>query len=183
MTVDLDKYLPAPCGADGCDQLGPFATDDGPRCLVHSGLVGQEDVEAIGQAMRDNIEAAKNAEDSGTAGAASKGPSSVKSAGAKRRGRATRDAPADDMNDTAARALASLVLQHTADALTTDTAKMEGAITGLSNDLPAPLEVAAAILFATTALAGTAGLTDQEVFTIGQAFEDQAIEESEEPTQ
>jgi hypothetical protein len=88
----------------------------------------------------------------------------------------------DELNDTSARALAAIICQHAADALSGDGKRMEAALLGLANDLPAPLEVSAGILFAITAIAGTAQLTDTEVFTIGVAFEDVAQTDTEEKT-
>ena len=156
MSDALTDYLPPACGVEGCEVLGPFTTDDGPRCFEHSGLA--------------NIPTAAEVID---------GFASLSAVKARaRKPRKSDMVPADELNDTAARALAALVLQATADALTTDVARMEQAIVQLAADLPAPLEVAAGVLFATTALAGTAGLVDQEVFVIGAAFEDQAAEES-----
>lgn len=160
MTDALDTYLPPQCGHEGCDLLGPFTTEDGPRCFEHAKGTGTFPIEHAAEAVVQQAE----------------------STGKVKRRRRPPDVPPDDMNDVAARALAALVLQATADALTTDTAKMERAILQLADDLPSPLEVAAGILFATTALAGTAGLTDQEVFVIGSAFEDQAAEESQDQT-
>ena len=156
----ITDYLPPQCEAEGCEELGPFQTEDGPRCFTHSpamaGFPIEHAPEALAQAMDE--------------------------AGMPVRKRRRKAAPADDMNDTASRALAALILQATADALTADPAIMERAIIQLAADLPAPLEVAAGILFATTAISGTAGLTDQEVFVIGAAFEDQAETESAQPT-
>jgi hypothetical protein len=152
----MNALLPT-CGHDGCTAQAPFDTPDGPRCFTH------DPVNAVFMAAKiehDNEQAMAEA-----------APKIAK--------RKPRKAPDDGLNDTAARALCSLVLQATADALSADAAKMEAAILQLAADLPAMLEVAAGVLFATTAIAGAAGLTDEEVFTMAAAFEDAALQESE----
>lgn len=191
----------ATCGHDGCTDLGPFTTDDGPRCFQHAEGSNSTTLQAAPAALAQRMNAEAGIPATTTSSAARPVPpadgtpvfggpvqmdelneaarAEAGDAPKAKRKRAKRSEPAGDLNDTAARALASIILSATADALSADTERMERAVVSLASDLPAPLEVSAGILFAMTAVAGAAGLTDVEVFTIGAAFEDVAEQESE----
>lgn len=182
MTDALESYLPPECGVEGCTELGPFATDDGARCFMHANFAPLPEGSAAKFAETFHPTMRESGPDDRLYPTLDQVREVVDLGGKPSKRKRKAQAPADDLNDTSARALAALVLQATADALTTDPKMMEMAILRLAADLPAPLEVSAGILFATTALAGTAGLVDQEVFAIGEAFESQAEQESQQPT-
>lgn len=91
----------------------------------------------------------------------------------------TDDATDVVVNDAASRALASIILQTTADMMTGDPAVIGEGLQQLSEDTGMVLDVCAAVIYATTTLAGAAGLTDAEVATMAIAYEDQAVTDNE----
>ena len=76
-----------------------------------------------------------------------------------------------ELDDVAARALASIILERTADTLRDGGMHAAVAITGLAEDTGLVLDVCAAILQATSWLAGTGQLSDVTVYSASVAMQ------------
>lgn len=75
-----------------------------------------------------------------------------------------------DLDDVAARALASVILEHTADLLAATADVEDNMLDRLAADTGLVLDVCAGILIVTSWLAGAGGLTAEEVFAASIAF-------------
>lgn len=87
-----------------------------------------------------------------------------------------------ELDDLAARALASILLERTADTIKDEGSSAALGLVQLADDTGLSLDVCAAVLMATSWLAGAGGLTADEVFAASLAMEpddDQAVERDE----
>lgn len=85
-----------------------------------------------------------------------------------------------DLDDVASRALAAIILERTADAMRNGGENAGDALTGLVDDTGLVIDVCAAILQATSWIAGTGEVTDEALFAASLALTpDDADEESE----
>lgn len=75
-----------------------------------------------------------------------------------------------ELDDVAARALAAIILERTADAIRDGGNEAGAAVTGLADDTGLVLDVCAAILQATSWIAGTGGVTDEALFAASLAL-------------
>lgn len=69
-----------------------------------------------------------------------------------------------ELDDTASRALASIILEHTADAMTDGGSKAGAALMALHGSSALPLDVCAAILMVTSWFVGTIGIDPEAIF-------------------
>lgn len=76
-----------------------------------------------------------------------------------------------ELDDLAARALASILLERTADTIKDEGSSAALGLVQLADDTSLSLEVCAAVLMATSWLAGAGGLTADEVFAASLAME------------
>lgn len=74
------------------------------------------------------------------------------------------DTEPQELDDVAARALASIILERTADALGEGADAAAAALVALERDAGLPLDVCAAILYVTSWFAGTATIEAQAVY-------------------
>lgn len=81
-----------------------------------------------------------------------------------------------ELDDIASRALTSIILERTADAINDGGNRAAAAVTQLATDTGLVLDVCAAILMATSWLAGTGGIEAAAVFAAAIAFEPDAEE-------
>jgi len=86
----------------------------------------------------------------------------------------------ETLDDVAARALASIILERTADALHDQGAKAAEALFNLHTDTGLVLDVCAAVLFATTGIAGPAGGTAETIYAMSLAMAEGAVSETPE---
>jgi len=83
----------------------------------------------------------------------------------------------ETLDDVAARALASIILERTADALHESGANAADALFNLHTDTGLVLDVCAAILFATTGIAGPAHVPADQVYAMSLAMAEGASDE------
>ena len=76
-----------------------------------------------------------------------------------------------ELDDVAARALASIILERTADAVNEGGAASADALLGLRDDTGLALDVCAAVLMATSWLAGTGGIEAAAVHAASLALD------------
>lgn len=76
-----------------------------------------------------------------------------------------------ELDDVVSRALAAIILERTADAIRDEGANAGAALTGLVDDTGLVIDVCAAILQATSWLAGTGGVTAEAVFAASIALD------------
>lgn len=69
-----------------------------------------------------------------------------------------------ELDDVASRALASIILERTSDAMTDDNEKAGTALLALEKDTGLPLDVCAAILYVTSWFAGLGGIEAEAIF-------------------
>lgn len=83
-----------------------------------------------------------------------------------------------ELDDVASRALAAIILERTADAIRDGGAEAGAAVTGLADDTGLVLDVCAAILQATSWIAGTGGVTDEALFAASLALTPDEVDDS-----
>ncbi len=76
-----------------------------------------------------------------------------------------------ELDDVAARALASIILEHTALMLSAEPDAIVNAVQGLADDAAIVLDVAAAILTATSWLVGAGEVAPEAIFAASVAFD------------
>lgn len=69
-----------------------------------------------------------------------------------------------ELDDIASRALASIILEHTADAIANNSEQAAAALLALEKDSGLPLDVCAAILTVTSWFVGTIGVAPEAIF-------------------
>lgn len=76
-----------------------------------------------------------------------------------------------ELDDTASRALAAIVLEHTAEAMTDGGSKAGAALVALHEASALPLDVCAAILMVTSWFVGTIGIEPEAIFAAALALQ------------